>query len=282
MGRDQTRQRSRPGDQLRARRLGQCVPAAAPVHALAAATRAALEPVPDGRPAAAGRRSVGGFLGLQHSVLRAAVLEVAGSGGDPEAVLRRTRRVRAGAGARAGVRRRAAERARVRIRDVLRRLAGVAAVERLRVHRLDAGADRARGSAPRPITGRGPGGGRLPAVPERTPRVELSPDVRDGRVLRLPGVAPVRTVAACAVAPGGRVRDRARGRRGVGRAGAGSVRRVPVELGRPRAALEQRRGVLAAKVPRGAVPARLLGPADAGRSRGVHAGPRLVRRSARR
>ena len=37
------------------------------------------------------------------------------------------------------------------------------------------------------------------------------------------------------------------------------------------------RRVLAAQVPRGPVPARLLGPADAGRSGVVHAGPRLVR-----
>ena len=52
---------------------------------------------------------------------------------------------------------------------------------------------------------------------------------------------------------------------------------VRAALRRPLAARQRGGRVLAAQVPRGAVPARLLGPADAGRPGVVHAGPRLVR-----
>ena len=65
--------------------------------------------------------------------------------------------------------------------------------------------------------------------------------------------------------------------RGARGARAGALPGVRAALRRPLAPAQRGRRVLAAQVPRGAVPARLLGPADAGRSGVVHAGPRLVR-----
>ncbi len=111
-------QASKPAERARARAPTSSSPTPRTCSSRCCSTRARScrdvplwNPVPHGRTSAAGRRAVGGVLALQRAVLRAAVLEVAGGRGDPEAVPRRARRVRAGAGARAAVRRRAAERA---------------------------------------------------------------------------------------------------------------------------------------------------------------------------
>ena len=151
-------------------------------------TVAAVEPVHHGGPAAARGRAVRGVLAVQRPVLRAAVLEVARGGRDAEAVPRRASAPTCSGGC-------------WECASAARSLSGLvfafgtffvvwlawpltsvyafipwalAAVELL-VRR------------PGPLTGRRARRGDRPAVPGRPPRVELSPRVRDRRVLRRSG-----------------------------------------------------------------------------------------------
>ena len=144
------------------------------------------------------------------------------------------------------LRRRAAERGGVRLRDVLRRLAGVAADQRLRVHPVDAGADRAPDHGGPAADGRA-GSPRSSAcsswaaIPSRASTWCSSPSCSSlsGVLLHWRGGPRIRRgrwsgpTVAFAIA-----RHR---RRGAGRARARAVRRVPAALRRPLAARPRQR-----------------------------------------
>ena len=137
---------------------------------------------------------------------------------------------------------------------------------------------------PGPLTGGRAGRGDRAAVPGRPPGVELPPRCSSTVVFfvfRALLVAARRRGLELRALVRRRARVRARRCRGRRPRRARARRRSSSSCctrGTSPARQHARR-LLAAQVPRRPVPARLLGTADAGRPRGVHAGPRLVRGS---
>ena len=205
--------------ELRARRRRRRVSALPSLHELPASSYPAVEPVYLRGAPVSGQRSGGDLLAVQRSGLRSPILALPRVHCRPQAVRRRVWRVPAGACARHALRRGAAQRPGVRVRDVLRGLVGVAADEHLRARPMAPAAGGQAGGAARPATcGRARGARRVDLF-RRPSGDDLS------CALRHRGLLPVSIVA-----------PRARCARGSARAyPAGSGLRLRVDRGhRPR------------------------------------------------